>query len=103
MNHVPCAYVAQELLDCPALHGSTWQQAHSQGERANFLHPYEYFLFLGKDNHGDYIPSVELRTAYGQQRRDVYPMRAEDSDEGLGGSGDSEPGRGSQPGGRPSQ
>jgi hypothetical protein len=80
-SHVPVCYAAEELLNCPAFHGSTWAQDHGADEHlADFYHPYEYILFLGKDNHGDYIPTPELSNAYGAQRRDVYPVTESSSD-----------------------
>jgi hypothetical protein len=87
--HMPVCYAAEEQLDCPAFHGSTWAHDYSESDHADFVHPYEYVLFLGKDNHGDYIPAPELRTAYGAARKDVHPVDDDDSGgSGEGGSAD---------------
>ena len=82
-GHAPVCYAAEEQLTCPELEaeGSTWDQVHGEGERADFVHPYEYILFLGKDARGDYIPTPELRNSYGAQRKDVYPATESGEDE----------------------
>jgi hypothetical protein len=81
LSEVPVAYAAEELLECPAQEGLTWAQKYPDGRRKEFVHPFEYILFLGKDNHGDFIPTSELRTAYNEQRRDVYSVDAKDPGE----------------------
>lgn len=75
----PAAYVAEELLWSPAEEGTTWVQKHGGTADKDFLHPYGYLLFLGSDNHGDFIPTAALRDRYNEERRDVYPPE-EDGD-----------------------
>lgn len=86
LSEVPVAYAAEEVLTCPSQEGLTWNQKYPDGPKKDFMHPFEYILFLGKDNHGDFIPTAELRTAYNEQRRDVYPVDAKNQ-----GGSDSDP------------
>lgn len=84
---MPVAYAAEETLTSPAENGRTWLQEYKDQPRSSFIHPYEYLFFLGADNHGNFVPSPQLRNMYGVPRRDVYPI---DDDDGYdGGSSDS--------------
>ena len=82
LTDVPLAYAAEEQLAYPQQMDLTWAEKYPDGPRKEFVHPFEYILFLGKDNHGDYLPTKELRTAYNEQRRDVYPLERQTPDEG---------------------
>lgn len=84
---MPVAYAAEETLSCPAADGRTWRAEYDGQPRASFIHPYEYLFFLGPDNHGDFVPSPQLRNLYGAQRRDVFPVPEDDGYDG--GSSDS--------------
>ena len=87
--HVPTCYLPEEQLDYPELRETTWKEEHAADDKSEFRHPYEYVLFLGKDHAGDFIPSPELRNAYGTARRDVYP--ADQNGSGAQGNEDSGP------------
>lgn len=84
LTDVPLAYAAEEQLSYPGEMDLTWAEKYPDGPRKEFVHPFEYILFLGKDNHGDYLPTKELRTAYNEQRRDVYPIERKPDEDGAG-------------------
>jgi hypothetical protein len=79
-NVIPVGYAPEEQLHAPALEGSTWLQEFPDGPRATFVHPFEYHLFLGIDHEGNFLPSAELRTIYGEMRRDVHAPEESDND-----------------------
>lgn len=83
---IPCAYIPQEKLSAPSDEGSTWLQKYEGEPLEEFSHPYNYLLFLGKDNAGDFVPVPELRNLYGVARKDVYPPEGEEpsSDQSAG-------------------
>ena len=95
---VPCAYVPQELLCAPADEGSTWIEKYTGNDLEPFSHPYQYILFLGQDNAGDFIPVPELRNIYGVARKDVYPPEGDTSGDSSGSDGESPDGVPPKPG-----
>ena len=68
-----CDLLLDKMLRC-AHHSAQWPSTwrlEKGGEK--FQHPHLNFLFLGEDDHANYLPTRALRDKYGQPRGDVHP------------------------------